>query len=164
MTGSGSVSLLSISFTDLSFPYPTAPGNAFVLNVFGQDAGLATAGSPDADVGYDNATPILFTSSTYSTVGSVTTFTFSGASLTAGLEYYAIFDKGPLFALDSSDTFAGGALLFGNDIRTSYVASYDAAGFQVVTASAVPEPSTYAAIVGMLALGGAFVVRRARRV
>jgi len=155
VSGTGSVTLDSVTFQDVTFPY-VDPGIENVVNIFAFDSVGLNGGS----TGYNNATPILFTSTGFSTVGNLTTYTFTGATLVGGASYYAVFDKGGNFAV-GGNTFAGGGLLFGNDFASHYDSSSDATGFAVST-SAVPEPSTYAAIFGAMALGAVAVIRRRR--
>jgi len=157
VSGTGSVSLVSITFQNVTFPYG-GPGTADVLNIFAYDPNGLGGGSD----GYDDATPILFTSTGFSTAGNLTTYTFTGAALTGGASYFAVFDKGSDFTFNSSNTFAGGDLLIGNQAASNILSGYDAAGFAVTTVSAVPEPATYATLVGALALGAVGVFRRRR--
>jgi len=162
VSGTGELTLVSVTFMDVGFASSPAFGTPGVLNIFGASAGLASASTTPTSVGYDNATPVLFSSSSYVTDGGLTTFTFSGATISAGVEYYAIFDSETAFGIAGADYIAGGALIVGGATDSIYVGGADAAGFSVATASAVPEPSTYAAIFGACALGAAGIVRRRR--
>lgn len=156
VSGTGSFTLNSVTFQNVSFPY-AQPGVENVINIFAYDPAGLNAGN----AGYDTATPILFTSTSFSTSGLLSTYNFTGATLTGGVSYYAVFDKGGLFDI-GGDTFSGGVLLYGNNAASGPDGSADATNF-AVSVSAVPEPSTYAAIFGALALGAVGVVRQRRR-
>jgi len=111
-------------------------------------------------------------------VSAATTFDFGGgnSTLTVGSGFYSFFVQGFTVAnyQAGSDVIRFGtssSALTSTELSHIVFSGYslggaaqiDANGFVTPTGSAVPEPSTYAAIFGALALGAVAVVRRRRR-
>ena len=153
-TASSTGALDSVSFTNVSFNGTTGVAN--VVNIF--DTTGFTVGSL---YGFDNAGAGFIVSSSFSTTGNVTTYLFlTGGSnvLTSGSTYYAIFDHGASFT-NQADFIVGGALITGSATTSALSTGTDATGF-TATITPIPEPSTYAAILGLLAIGMAGIRRR----
>lgn len=100
------------------------------------------------------------------TTGSLLTWNFDSIALDKDTTYYAIFssdaaDGAPItrpVKTSSANPYTGGTMIYSNTSILSYDANFTA----TFATTAVPEPSTYAALAGLVALG--FVMVRRRRI
>jgi hypothetical protein len=146
------------------FTFQVSPGNVptgpVYLDIYADTAFSAFVGSSSNSQIWTNDDDL-----------AIETWTFDYLALDKSTTYYAIYsaDAGAgalqYFTTYATNThpYSGGAMIYGGSITPGYDTSFSA---RFATASAVPEPSTYAALAGL----AAFVlvvwnrVRSARRV
>jgi hypothetical protein len=89
-------------------------------------------------------------------------YTFTNLTLAANTSYTALFSNAPasIRSIGNADAYLGGALLGNDEFGSQFEPDYDAVFSVTLTPSAIPEPSTYAALAGLLAVAGVWVARR----
>ncbi len=90
------------------------------------------------------------------------TFTFSDLTLQANTSYTALFSNASatINSVANASAYLGGALLGASESGSQFEPGYDAVFRVTLTPSAIPEPGTYAALAGLLAVAGVWVSRR----
>lgn len=114
-----------------------------------------------------NATNVADSAATWTTVSGLTfTSPIIGATTAAVLDGNATANRASLTATTSASWLNGAQLWIRwidlNDSGNDHILAVDNVSVSFTAASAVPEPSTYAALAGVLALAGVMIQRRRR--
>lgn len=163
LSGNSSVTSLSLSVSSTLPTDLTAPTALTTFSTTG------TLGSTPAAFTFNaGATPTLTAGTTY-----YLRFAYTGTDTVNWIKVNSNGNTGsggvpalsPVESLYSSITASGGEpnLSYRSVTSSGFTDGFDNIGGFSITASAIPEPSTYAAIFGAAALVGAVVVRRRRR-
>jgi hypothetical protein len=89
-------------------------------------------------------------------------YTFTNLTLEANTSYTALFSNAPasVRSIGNPNAYLGGALIGNYEFGSQWEPNFDAVFSVTLTPSAIPEPSTYAAFAGLLAVAGVWVARR----
>ena len=151
----GSAFLTGMTFQTGSSIDSSYSGVATYLDVYSNSGLTAYVGSSTNSQTWDVGGTLL-----------TKTWAFDNLELDKTATYYAVLSTDAVAGAlttrailsSTSSTYAGGALIYSGSITPSYETNFTATFSN--TASAIPEPSTYAVLAGMIALTGAIVRRR----
>jgi len=142
-----------------------APGDpgAGGTGVLRFDGGLTLMGGSQVDIRLTNAAPtfVMVNGGAFSATDGIVAFNFTSGGFSAST-LYTLVDFTNATSHDFTDLthFTIGSVETGT--TADYTLELNGSILQVMTSSAIPEPSTYAAFAGLCALGLVFAQRRRR--